>query len=313
MHVARLQDWVVILTVMGSFAALYLSAAFILLRPFLLPPQIRTKLGPMGFLVLFLTAFSFVCLGYAAFVEPYSLEVTHVKIPLRKLPPTTKPIYIVQVSDTHCDHTVRLENRVAEEIEKIKPSLILFTGDAVNSLDAAETFNTFAARISKVAPTFAVKGDWDFAFNADPLKASGLEILGGYKVIELNGIPFCIVGVDSGITFAELLPKCPVGIPRIVMYHNPDADFILNKKTDGVDLYVCGHTHGGQIALPKYGALITQSVQGKKYESGLHKLNDTWIYTTRGIGMEGHFPRLRFFARPELTVFELCSSEQPPD
>ncbi len=309
MHVARLQDWVVILSVMGIVAALYISAIFILVRPFIVPAEIRPKLGLMGALILAATAFSIGCLAYAYFIEPNQLEIKTVKIALSDIPSTTKPITIVQISDLHCDGPVRLEDKVAETIENIKPSLILFTGDAVNSLDGVATFNTFAARISKVARTLAVKGDWDFAFHPlDVLVKSKLEVVSGFKIVELNGVKFCIVGTDSGASCIDALQKAPKGLPTIVMFHNPDGDVILKNRTEGVDLYLCGHTHGGQIALPIYGALITQSIQGKKYESGLHKLENMWIYTNRGIGMEGHFPRLRFCSKPELTVFEITGT-----
>lgn len=314
MHVARIQDWVVILSLMGCFAALYFSTAFVLLRPFFVPEQIRPKLGSMGITVIVLSCLSFLCMAYAFFIEPYSLEITHIKIPLAKLPANMTPIRIVQVSDTHCDEQMRLEDQVAAEIEKIKPSLILFTGDAVNSLAGVPNFNRFAARISKVAPTMAVKGDWDFAFHPlDVLKNAKLETIGGPHLIDLQGRRFCIVGQDSGASCKLAMKSAPPGLPTIFMFHNPDGDVILDGNPEGIDLYICGHTHGGQIALPIYGALITQSVQGKKYESGLHRLHDTWIYTTRGIGMEGHFPRLRFFARPELTVLELCGTGTKSD
>ena len=73
-----------------------------------------------------------------------------------------------------------------------------------------------------------------------------------------------------------------------------------------VDLYLCGHTHGGQIAMPFYGALITMSKFGKKYEAGMYTVGDTILYVNRGIGMDGGpAPRVRFLARPEITVFEI--------
>ena len=75
---------------------------------------------------------------------------------------------------------------------------------------------------------------------------------------------------------------------------------------NNIDLYLAGHTHGGQVALPFYGALVTLAATGKKYESGLHQLGNTYIYTNRGIGMEGgRAPRVRFCARPEVTVFDI--------
>lgn len=88
------------------------------------------------------------------------------------------------------------------------------------------------------------------------------------------------------------------------MYHSPDL--VEDLPPNAVDLYVAGHTHGGQVALPFYGALVTLSRFGKKYEAGLYHVGDTTLYVNRGIGMEGGpAPRVRFCARPEITVFEI--------
>ena len=91
---------------------------------------------------------------------------------------------------------------------------------------------------------------------------------------------------------------------NLFLYHNTD----LMDYFDGVpiDLYLCGHTHGGQVALPFYGALTTLSRHGKKYEAGLYRQEHIQLYVNRGIGMEGgRSPRVRFLARPEITVFDI--------
>ena len=60
------------------------------------------------------------------------------------------------------------------------------------------------------------------------------------------------------------------------------------------------------MALPWYGAIVTLSKYGKQYEAGLYSIGTTHLYVNRGIGMEGGIaPRVRFFARPEITVVEL--------
>ena len=60
------------------------------------------------------------------------------------------------------------------------------------------------------------------------------------------------------------------------------------------------------MALPFYGALITLSRFGKRFEAGLYRVEETRLYVNRGVGMEGgRAPRVRFFARPELTVIDL--------
>jgi predicted MPP superfamily phosphohydrolase len=75
------------------------------------------------------------------------------------------------------------------------------------------------------------------------------------------------------------------------------------------DLYLAGHTHGGQIALPFYGALITYSRFGKKYESGQFHEGETTLYVTRGIGFAHQpQPEARFMARPEVTVIDLIGN-----
>jgi hypothetical protein len=128
------------------------------------------------------------------------------------------------------------------------------------------------------------------------------------EVVTVRGAKLNIIGVDSGADCRPQVDKAVKGLPTILLYHSPSCDVVLKNDMKGIDLLCCGHTHGGQIALPGYGALITQSKTGKRFEHGLDKLGNAWIYTNRGIGMEGHFPRLRFCAPPELTVLELVAA-----
>ncbi|HEX9062636.1 MAG TPA: hypothetical protein VF941_20890, partial [Clostridia bacterium] len=92
---------------------------------------------------------------------------------------------------------------------------------------------------------------------------------------------------------------------NILLYHTPDLIEDI-QKNESVDLYLAGHTHGGQIRLPVYGALITLSKYGKRYEMGRYTVGNTVLYVNRGIGMEGgKAPRLRVFCRPELSVYDI--------
>ena len=57
--------------------------------------------------------------------------------------------------------------------------------------------------------------------------------------------------------------------------------------------------------------MVTLSKYGKKYESGKYIVGDTVLYVNRGIGMEGGYaPRVRFWARPEITVFNIVSERR---
>ena len=102
----------------------------------------------------------------------------------------------------------------------------------------------------------------------------------------------------------NLLADIPADCFSIFLYHYPDLIEDLNNLN--VDLYLCGHTHGGQVAIPFYGAIITFSKYGKKYESGMYKVGKTVLYVNRGIGLErSPAPQVRFFARPEITVIDI--------
>ena len=77
----------------------------------------------------------------------------------------------------------------------------------------------------------------------------------------------------------------------------------------GFDLYLAGHTHGGQVRLPGYGALITLGVHGKRFESGRYRLPEGMTaYVTRGGGPEGGLTtRVRFMCPPEVVLVEFIA------
>ena len=76
-------------------------------------------------------------------------------------------------------------------------------------------------------------------------------------------------GIDNAAALQDTLRKIPKSEFAVVLYHSPDL--MPEVAAQGIDLFCAGHTHGGQVALPFYGAMITFSKFGKRY----------------GIGMEG--------------------------
>ena len=87
--------------------------------------------------------------------------------------------------------------------------------------------------------------------------------------IEVAGTSLYLVGVpvSKTLNFEQAFRGIPPEAFKILLHHYPDE--METAKQQKVDLYCAGHTHGGQIALPFYGALVTFSRFGKKYESGL--------------------------------------------
>ena len=298
----------------GIVLAVYVLAAATIVRwirqridgpqPALPPWSLRVRRGALG-----LAAAGIPCFVYGWLVEPYWPEVVHVRIGVPGLPAGTAPIRIAQIADVHSDLTERLEGRLPDIIASEHPDLIVFTGDALNSREALPIFRRCLTRIAAIAPTYAVRGNWDSAYWAD------LDLFGGTGTRELSAeaVPVSIRGavlwlggisVGRESSLADVLATIPHGAPAVFLYHYPDL--IEDVRGRGIALYCASHTHGGQVALPFYGALVTFSRFGKKYESGRFQEAGTTLYVNRGIGMEGGpVPRVRFCSRPEITVFDL--------
>lgn len=304
-------------------AAVYVLAALALLRMFLRrrgvlsAPSRGVRRAERASLAL--AGLGLLCFAYGRLVEPFWPEVTRVRVTSGKLAGAARPVRVVHLSDLHCDPEPRLEKRLPEIVAAERPDLIVYTGDSLNSPAGLPVLKRLLPRLAAVAPTFAVRGNWDVHY------WRGLDLFGGTGVRELKneavrvdaaGASVWVAGVPYGSAgepphhvagaIRKATQSVPPGAFTIFLYHTPDE--ILSVADAGrADLYCAGHTHGGQVALPLYGALVTLSKFGKRYESGLHRERDTWLYVNRGLGMEGGpSPRVRFFARPEVTLIEIA-------
>jgi predicted MPP superfamily phosphohydrolase len=299
---------------LGVVALVYVAAAGVLLR------LIRQRLGwgtlsrsrPQlwyRMIVLGLAAFGTLCIAYGFLIEPYWLEVTRVRIDSPKLPKLSRPIRIVHISDVHSESRPRLETRLPAVIAAEKPDLVVFAGDALNSPGGLPVFKDCLTKIARIAPTFAVRGNWDAGswYELDLFGGTGAcELKNEAVKLDVRGTSLRIAGVSVGREnrIGMVLGAIPASDFSVFLYHYPDE--IMEVARRRADLYCAGHIHGGQIALPFYGALVTLSRLGKRFEAGLYRVDATWLYVSRGIGMEGGvMPRVRFCARPEVTVIEV--------
>jgi uncharacterized protein len=296
-----------------AVAAVYVLAACAVARMFLrrvgwVEKPARATLRAER-VVLALAGVGLACFAYGYFIEPFWPQVTRVRIESAKLAGASRPLRVVHISDLHCDPRPRLEERLPDIVAAERPDLIVFTGDSTNSPEGLPVLRKLLPRLAQLAPTFAVRGNWDIGYGEELFGGTGVRELNGEAVrVEAAGTSLWVAGAAFGSTdkIHDALNVVPPGAFTILLYHTPDE--ILDVAATGrVDLYCAGHTHGGQVALPFYGALVTLSKFGKRYESGLHRERDTWLYVNRGIGMEGDpAPRVRFLARPEVTVIELA-------
>jgi predicted MPP superfamily phosphohydrolase len=246
------------------------------------------------------------CLLYGYFIEPHRIEVKNITVQTDKLKDTS--FRIVQFSDLHCDKKDGVEKTVIKIINNLKPDIIVFTGDGINRPFALPLFKETMKNLEAPLGKFAVYGNWETMHwpGLDYYSQTGFELLEDKTVsVQKNNETITISGLNCNY------PQSADSILRylsnknfnIFLFHFPDlADYMVDYS---VDLYLCGHTHGGQIAIPFYGALITMSKSGKKYEAGQYNVGHTIVYVNRGIGMDAYPPRIRLLSRPEITVFDV--------
>jgi predicted MPP superfamily phosphohydrolase len=271
----------------------------------------KLKVNPFvsksALLIHLLATIGIICFLYGYFVEPYWIEVRTIEIKTEKL--REAGFKLVHISDMHCDRKMRNEKRVVELVNAINPDVIVFTGDTINTPVALTTFKDTMKSLKAVIGKYAVLGNYDVWYwsDLDLFSDTGFKVLEqdvitirkNNEVIQVSGL-----SVGNSKLYPQVLKSLSFDRFNLLLYHYPGL--IEGLKDFNIDLYLAGHTHGGQVAMPLYGALVTLSKHGKKYESGKYIVGDTVLYVNRGIGMEGGFaPRVRFWARPEITVFNI--------
>jgi hypothetical protein len=253
---------------------------------------------------------------YSMAIEPFDLRTTHLVLPA-PAPGFSRPLRLLHISDIHVERTTRREIDLLERVHQLQPDLILLTGDYINAdyiedPQARQDAASLLAQLSAPYGVYAVTGNVDTpdfvqeVFHDLPIHMLQDEVIS----INVQGIPLYLVGISNRradldpLTWRSLMAQVPQGAYTILLYHR--SDLIEDAARRGVNLYLSGHTHGGQVRLPWWGAIITFSKYGKKYESGLYQVGPTTLYVSRGVGLEGlRLPRLRFLCPPEVTLIEM--------
>jgi len=255
---------------------------------------------------------------YSTWIEPHHLRVTHQELHTSKLPVGIE-LRILHLGDLHLEHTTTREQQLKAEINKLKPDLIVFSGDFLNlsflkdaqaHLEARSLFAEWKAPLGTYAVTGSPAVDLP-AVIPEIFHDDDLTFLMGRRItLQKNGSSFDLIGLacthrphQDGEVLRKLIPSAPETF-TILLYHSPDL--APQAANLGADLQLSGHTHGGQIRLPLLGAIFTGSLFGRAFEAGRYQIQQLTLYITRGIGMEGAgAPRARFLCPPEIILWEI--------
>jgi predicted MPP superfamily phosphohydrolase len=223
-----------------------------------------------------------------------------------------RPLRIVFASDFHAGPVTHPEllNEASRAIAGGKPDLLLLGGDFISPF--AEHIDGLAARLRQIdAPLgkFAVLGNHDLyaddEYIVQRLAEAGVRTLvnesvrlpAPYEDIVLCGLDDATVGLPD----AEAALRGADGI-RIVLMHSPEG--LLSLRGHRFEMAFCGHTHGGQVALPGGRPIrMPGGPLNRRYAHGTHLLSDygnATLVVSRGIGCSA-LP-IRLFASPEVHV-----------
>ncbi|MFO0727851.1 MAG: metallophosphoesterase [Myxococcota bacterium] len=218
--------------------------------------------------------------------------------------PAGKRVRIALISDLHVLYPTRVLKELPRAIEALQPDLVIFAGDAIGRHRALPLFREILGSLPATHGRYAVRGNHDVWYFSDA------DLFGGGVATELRGtatvaagLVLCGAEYDRTPALQRCLASRPEGF-RVVVNHSPDA--IEDLAPLGADLYVAGHTHGGQVRLPFYGALMTMSRFDKAYEMGTYRVRDTTLFVTRGVGFEPPpAPQVRFLCPPEIGLIDV--------
>jgi predicted MPP superfamily phosphohydrolase len=261
------------------------------------------------------------------YIEPTSLVFEHYKITSPKI---KFPIRVVFVADIQTDKIDWYERRTLQMIMEAKPDLILLGGDYLQYYSGTSGVSTLPERFRQLfldiplsAPlgVYAIAGNIDYSSSeqfselfmgttVDPVYFS--EMIDGLGE-EGNQIDLRFLSVVDSIDGVKQAALSQSGNFTIVVGHYPNyaiQDYQFSEQTP--DLMLAGHTHGGQIYIPFYGALRVkytnrEAVISQDFLRGMkHFKNGGNLLITRGSGMErGWAPRVRFMCKPEISVIDI--------
>ena len=251
---------------------------------------------------------------YAAMIEPQWLAIERVTVRLARLPRELDGFTLAQLSDLHHGPYIGdAEIRAAvAATNQLQPAAVVLTGDYITrEADRADDCARELGALRAPHGVYAVLGNHDHWSGpehvARALSAQSIQVLvNDAAPIERNGARLWIAGVDEVWMRRADLPQAlrlaPHGETTILLAHEPD--YAEESKRSPIDLQLSGHSHGGQVRLPFYGAPVLPYL-AQKYPIGLARAGALWVYTNRGIGVVS--PPIRFNCRPEITLLTLRS------
>jgi predicted MPP superfamily phosphohydrolase len=239
--------------------------------------------------------------------------IEKVSIPIKGLPGGLEGFTIAVMADFHLYPFTKLDliKKAVAMANGLQPDVTLLLGDYVwHELEAIYDLAPLLGRLNARHGVFAAAGNHDYWTNiaviSQVMREAGLPLTVNQGVpIRQGNADLYLAIVDDGWSGTPDLQATMAAMPSaatpVLVSHEPDlADqYALDPR---IALQLSGHSHGGQVRLPRVGALILPYLAWK-YDMGLYRVNDMWLYTNRGLGVTSE--PVRFNCPPEVTEITL--------
>ena len=274
---------------------------------------------------------------WGACIEPHLFTVRHQTCPV--LPPGSRPLRVLHISDLHVAPWQKHKINWVRSLAQLQPDLVINTGDNFG-------FNSLETVIHTLNPLTAFPGIFVFGsndFHGPALKNPARYLMGPSEVkesepdlpaddlrraltlrgwnfvdnrnatVEANGLTVRASGVgDAHMNNAHLSAQHPIFQPgadlNVGVTHSPYSASVDALIDAGAHIVFAGHTHGGQIRIPGYGAPVTNCDRPRDEARGLFTRSGVPVHVSAGLGFSIFAP-VRFACPPEVTLLKLVARE----
>lgn len=306
--------------------------------------------SPRAFLVTSgaaLVAGATAALAWGTLVERNMYTLRRVTVPI--LPAGSSRIRILHMSDLHMAPWQHHKQRWLRKLARLSPDLIVNTGDNLghrHGLDgivpALDVFKgTPGVFVSGSNDYFSPRGVNPFLYFTGPSRKarttpdlnthdlddffeslSWMNLNNGTAQLTVNGVTVDFLGVNDphlhydrldALDSSESAPTESEGVTRLTLgvAHAPYRRILDAFVSRGADIIFAGHTHGGQVCVPGFGALVTNCDVPRRQVKGLSSWqfggHSAWLNVSAGLGTSIYAP-VRFACPPEVTLLTLVAS-----
>ncbi len=271
---------------------------------------------------------------YSTVIERNAFALRHTTLSV--LEPGASPLRVLHISDLHMMPNQRLKQAWIAELEALEPDLVVNTGDNLAHPQAVPSvIQSLGGLLSR--PGLFVFGSNDYFgpkpknpfkyFKKDHQRTQGdplpwqdlraaftergwLDATHTVRELEVSGVRVVAAGVDDPHIERDRYETIagrpnPLAHLRLGLTHSPEPRVLDRFAADGYDLVMAGHTHGGQLCLPFFGALVTNCQLDRSRVKGPSSWGSSMkLHVSAGLGTSPYAPA-RFCCRPEASLLTL--------